>query len=203
MAGEKGTATFEAVTVVPVPFLSDNYAYLVVENSTNRAVAIDPADPETVTATAARMGVTVAAILTTHYHHDHSGGNHLLHQQMPNVPIYGGQGDGVAAETTPASDGDVIRMGALAFNVLHTPGHTKGHVVYVLRGLVSHPSVLLLRFVLQHRLSPSRWRCAAKGSAYREPRPHTHTPARKTAERCPAHAVFRRLRLHGGMWPAV
>ena len=51
--------------------------------------------------------------------------------------MYGGKLDSVAAETISVADGDCVRVGALAFNVLHTPGHTKGHVVYVLRGIVS------------------------------------------------------------------
>ena len=36
------------VTVIPLPILSDNYAYLVVDTVSNVAIVVDPADPEEV-----------------------------------------------------------------------------------------------------------------------------------------------------------
>jgi len=36
------------VTVVPVPILDDNYAYLVIDTVSNLAVAVDPSDAEAV-----------------------------------------------------------------------------------------------------------------------------------------------------------
>ena len=63
------------VKVVPVPVRDDNYAYLLIDPSTNKAAAVDPWDVSKVSAAAKEHGVEIVAALTTHHHHDHSGGN--------------------------------------------------------------------------------------------------------------------------------
>ena len=55
------------------PILSDNYAYLLIDEDTKLAAAIDPADAEVVYEAAKKEGVEIVAILTTHSHHDHAG----------------------------------------------------------------------------------------------------------------------------------
>eukprot|EP00850_Spirogloea_muscicola_P026931 SM012411S25882 [mRNA] locus=s12411:61:416:+ [translate_table: standard] len=54
--------------VVPVPVLDDNYAYLLIDDATAEAAAIDPAEPEKVAEAARREGATVSTVLTTHHH---------------------------------------------------------------------------------------------------------------------------------------
>lgn len=61
--------------VVPVPVRQDNYAYLLIDDTTNKAAAVDPYDMKKVQAAAEQEGVQIVANLTTHHHHDHSGGN--------------------------------------------------------------------------------------------------------------------------------
>ena len=61
--------------IVPVPVRSDNYAYLLIDDSTKKAAAVDPYDMKKVQAAAEQEGVQIVANLTTHHHHDHSGGN--------------------------------------------------------------------------------------------------------------------------------
>ena len=61
--------------VVPVPVRDDNYAYLLIDDSTKKAAAVDPYDMKKVQAAAEQEGVQIVANLTTHHHHDHSGGN--------------------------------------------------------------------------------------------------------------------------------
>lgn len=61
--------------VVPVPVRSDNYAYLLVDQHSNTAAAVDPFDVPKVAQVAESLGVTIVAALTTHHHLDHSGGN--------------------------------------------------------------------------------------------------------------------------------
>ncbi|KAG8217315.1 beta-lactamase-like protein [Butyriboletus roseoflavus] len=74
--------------VVPVPVRQDNYAYLIVEDTSSKAAAVDPYDVPLVQAAADRLGVSIVAAITTHHHNDHSGGNEATN--YPGVPIYGG-----------------------------------------------------------------------------------------------------------------
>jgi hydroxyacylglutathione hydrolase len=57
-----------AMLIKEVPVLEDNYAYLLVDEATQTAAAIDPAEPDKVLKAAAAMGVTISLVLTTHKH---------------------------------------------------------------------------------------------------------------------------------------
>lgn len=61
--------------VVPVPVREDNYAYLLIDEPTLTAAAVDPYDVPKVEAAAKANGVEIVAGITTHHHFDHSGGN--------------------------------------------------------------------------------------------------------------------------------
>jgi len=54
------------VDVVPVPQLSDNYAYLLIDPASHRAGVVDCAEAEPVLAEAARRGAKLVAVLATH-----------------------------------------------------------------------------------------------------------------------------------------
>jgi glyoxylase-like metal-dependent hydrolase (beta-lactamase superfamily II) len=68
---------YHSMKVVPVPVRDDNYAYLLIDESTNKAAAIDPYDVNKVSAAADAHGVEIIAGITTHHHFDHSGGNQV------------------------------------------------------------------------------------------------------------------------------
>jgi len=63
--------------VIPVPVRSDNYAYLLVDEESKKAVAVDPYDVPKVSSSAQGLAVEIVACLTTHHHDDHSGGNQV------------------------------------------------------------------------------------------------------------------------------
>lgn len=63
--------------VVPVPVRQDNYAYLLIDTPSNKAAAVDVYDVDKVSAAAQSLGVSIVAAITTHWHDDHSGGNHV------------------------------------------------------------------------------------------------------------------------------
>ena len=73
--------------VVPVPCLSDNYAYLVARDGAREAVVVDPSEAEPVLAALAREGLELVAILNTHHHFDHVGGNEALLAALDRVPM--------------------------------------------------------------------------------------------------------------------
>jgi hydroxyacylglutathione hydrolase len=120
------------VRVVPVPQLSDNYAYLVVDPESGEAGVVDCAEAAPVLAAAQRAGVTLVAVLATHHHFDHVGGNLDLLAAHPDLRVYGSAADAprIPGITDPVQDGDVVRVGSLEARVILIPAHTSGHVAY-------------------------------------------------------------------------
>jgi hydroxyacylglutathione hydrolase len=127
----------------------DENAYIVVDEATNRAVLIDPgAEPEEIAAMVRESGATLDAIWLTHAHLDHIGAiagvrrqwKVPVHLHPDDLPLYERATDqadvyGVAFEQpenpdVELSDGDVLHVGGLRFEVIHTPGHSPGHVVF-------------------------------------------------------------------------
>jgi len=117
--------------VVPVPQLADNYAYLVIDDA-NVAGVVDCAEADKVVAAAEREGVELVAILPTHHHADHVGGNDDLLRKRPGLAVYGyrGQAQRIPGCTTEVSEGDTIRVGGLEARILFIPAHTSGHIAY-------------------------------------------------------------------------
>jgi len=135
----------ESLTVGP---LAEN-CYLVIDESTNRAVLIDPGDePARILDALHRSGATLDAIWLTHAHFDHVGAIAGVVREHP-VPVHMHPLDapvlavavdsalryGVRIEAPPSadaelSDGDRIAVGALELEVMHVPGHAPGHVAF-------------------------------------------------------------------------
>jgi hydroxyacylglutathione hydrolase len=121
--------------IVPVPCLSDNYAYLVIA-SDGRAAVVDVSEAAPVREALKREGATLAAIWSTHHHHDHVGGNAEL--AAPGVEVVGHKSDRgrIPGQTKEVDTGDVVRVGELSARCIHIPGHTLGAVAYYLDGAV-------------------------------------------------------------------
>ena len=115
--------------VVPVPQLSDNYAYLVIDEGTSRAGIVDCAEAEPVVAAIDREKVQLTAILPTHHHYDHVGGNEALRAVYPRLTVYGTD-DRIPGLTTRVQDGDHLEVGGLRARVIFIPAHTTGHIAY-------------------------------------------------------------------------
>lgn len=67
----------QRMKIVPVPVRQDNYAYILIDEPSNKAAAVDPYDVPKVKAAADKLGVEIVAGITTHHHFDHSGGNEV------------------------------------------------------------------------------------------------------------------------------
>lgn len=133
-------------SVFPLPCLDANYAYLVVAEGVQTpgeelpAVLVDPSDTETVLDALSvvedcyyREKVRPKAILTTHKHWDHTGGNMSLLRHWPDLKVYACSRESVPGMTHPVEHGDKLEpVKGLAFEVLATPCHTSGHIVFVL-----------------------------------------------------------------------
>ncbi|NWW24613.1 PNKD hydrolase, partial [Falcunculus frontatus] len=125
---------FPGVKILPIPVLSNNYSYLVIDTGSGQAAVIDPSDPLAVQAAIEEEEVILEAIFCTHKHWDHSGGNEALCQKHNSCTVYGSALDAIPQLTNPLADREKVSVGCLTFEALATPGHTVGHMVYVLDG---------------------------------------------------------------------
>jgi len=116
--------------VVPVPVRDDNYAYLLIDEPSKKAAAIDPYDVSKVAAAAQEQGVEIVAAITTHHHFDHSGGNKDFATTYPNALIYGGS-DKIPGLTNLVKDKDEFTLGDNThIKCLATPCHTQDSICY-------------------------------------------------------------------------
>jgi len=124
--------------VLPVPCLSDNYAYLVHADGAREAFVIDPSEAAPVEAALAREGLELVAIVNTHHHFDHVGGNEALRERHGKVPVYAHASDvgRVPAQTEQVEEGRPVEVAGLTLRPLHVPGHTTGAVSYWVEGAV-------------------------------------------------------------------
>ncbi|MGL6074475.1 MAG: MBL fold metallo-hydrolase [Fimbriiglobus sp.] len=135
-------------------------AYIVGVSEASSVFVVDPGfDPERIIAHLEAKKLTVEAIVLTHGHSDHIAGVTRLRAFAPTAPILIGRLDaemltdpmknlsGVFGEplTAPPADkllddGDTLTLAGLTMTVRHIPGHSPGHVVYI----VDHePKVVL------------------------------------------------------------
>ena len=118
--------------IVPIACLRDNYAYLLVDPNTNSALVVDPSEAEPIRSKIVELGVKLHAILNTHHHHDHIGGNKELISEIPDLDVFGHTGDKgrIPGQTCFLEDKEVVEKGAFSFQALHTSGHTRGAISY-------------------------------------------------------------------------
>lgn len=125
---------FSGLRICPVALLEDNYSYVIIDTTDKVAVVIDPSDAEAVQHCLQNENVRLLAILTTHKHWDHSGGNSKLKSTYRSIPVYGSSVDSVPGLTNPVVHGEKLHVGNFTFTARFTPGHTIGHTVYLLDG---------------------------------------------------------------------
>jgi hydroxyacylglutathione hydrolase len=132
--------------ILPVGMLACNCSVFGDETS-REAIVVDPGDDvDEILRLVASHGLRVVAIVVTHAHIDHIGGAGKL-KAATGAPVYLNENDlalnaqieiqaawlcmeppdPVEVDVSP-SDGDILRLGAAGFHVLHTPGHTRGGI---------------------------------------------------------------------------
>ena len=146
-------AKLKLVTIPVTPF--EQNCALLWDEASRRGAVIDPGgDAPRILAAVRTHAVTVESILLTHGHLDHAGGaaalQRLLAAAGQTAPIVGPDRhdafllDGIAAQAqaygipglenaTPdrwLTEGEQVTIGGVAFDVLHCPGHTPGHVAF-------------------------------------------------------------------------
>ena len=137
--------------VISPPF--DENTYVAHLAGRDDCIVFDPGfDPDSIVDYLEKRGLTPAAFVCTHGHSDHIAGNAAMKERWPAVPLLIGRGDaakltdpegnlsaafGVSLLSPPADrtvdEPDRFEAAGLELEVLATPGHSGGHVVFLCR----------------------------------------------------------------------
>ncbi len=142
------------IAVIPVTPFQQNCSILWC-TKTMQAVIVDPGgDVALIRGALKEVGVTPVAIWLTHGHLDHAGGAAELAEAL-SVPVIGPhEADKFLLDELPTAglrfdirdmravtpsrwlaEGDEVKVGDVAFSVLHVPGHTPGHITFFQKDL--------------------------------------------------------------------
>src|SRR5678816_3819856 len=118
-----------AYEIVPLRAFSDNYIWTLRDG--HKAAVVDPGDAKPVLDYLAREKLELVAILNTHHHADHVGGNAGLLERYP-VPVYGPHDPRIVEVTQRLAHGERFRLPhfGIEFQVLEIPGHTRTHIAF-------------------------------------------------------------------------
>ena len=154
----------QIATIVSHPFEQNTYVAQLPDRTD--CVVIDPGlEPEKIIRHLEKGGLTPAAILITHGHSDHIGGNAAVKKRWPHCPLVIGVDDapklgdpwlnlsagfGTPLVSPPADvtvkDGDTYEAAGFEWQVRSIPGHTTGHVVYLWEG--QEPAIVFVGDVI-------------------------------------------------------
>lgn len=128
----------------PVARQMVNFIYLVGDRETGEAVVVDPAyDIKGILGVLAEDDMRLVGALATHYHPDHVGGDMMgmrisgvrelltlhpvpVHVQAEEAPWVIGVTEASSSDLVEHKSGDVVQVGEIPIELIHTPGHTPG-----------------------------------------------------------------------------
>ena len=136
----------------PVARQMVNFVYLIGDRETGEAVVVDPAyDIKGILDVVAADGMRLVGALATHYHPDHVGGDMMgyrisgvrelltlhpvpIHVQADEAPWVQRVTELSASDLVEHTSGDVVRVGDVPIELIHTPGHTPGSQCFFVDG---------------------------------------------------------------------
>jgi glyoxylase-like metal-dependent hydrolase (beta-lactamase superfamily II) len=136
----------------PVARQMVNFIYLIGDRTTGEAVVVDPAyDTAGILDILDADGMRLTGVLATHYHPDHVGGDMMgmhiegvaqllervavpVHVQADEVPWVGRVTGLGPDELVAHASGDVVTVGEVPIELIHTPGHTPGSQCFMVNG---------------------------------------------------------------------
>ena len=114
------------INIEPIKAYSDNYIWLVTTNE--GSIVIDPGESKNTLDLLKNKQMDLSAVLITHHHFDHTGGISDLNKNNT-LDVYGPNND-IESITKRVSNGDVINVIGLSFEIIEIPGHTLDHIAY-------------------------------------------------------------------------
>ncbi len=144
-------SALQVIPIVSMPFAENTF--LVHLHGGNEAIVVDPGlEPDAILRQVKKRNLSIVAILNTHGHADHIAGNEAMKEVFPDAPLMIGAGDAAMLTdpdlnlsapfgmrlTSPEADqllhdGDVLNLAGMTILVRDLPGHSPGHVVFIIQ----------------------------------------------------------------------
>jgi len=107
-----------------------NMSYIVADGEGGAGAVIDPAgDAQKLLRTIESEGLRIELVLITHGHPDHTGGiRNLVNETQARVAAHRLAG---VRKDMALDDGAKLKLGSLEISVIHTPGHTRDSVCFL------------------------------------------------------------------------
>jgi glyoxylase-like metal-dependent hydrolase (beta-lactamase superfamily II) len=116
--------------IVQIPVAgADNFSYLVICPQTGKALGVDPGmSPESMLRVIRSRELTLVILANTHGHRDHIAGNGEI-LKATGAKLAANPLDVPGVEIA-LGEGSRLQIGEITVEVLHTPGHTPGSLVF-------------------------------------------------------------------------
>lgn len=139
-----------------------NFSYLIGDRETRECLVVDPAyDVAGLIDVASADDMTISGALVTHYHADHCGGSMMgiqiegiealvsltgipIHVQSDEVPWVVRVTDVSESDLVAHHPGDVVMIGQVPVELIHTPGHTPGSQCFLVHDCLIAGDTLFL-----------------------------------------------------------
>ena len=139
-----------------------NFVYLIGDKETGEAVIVDPAyDIDALLEILEEDGMQCSGVLATHYHPDHVGGSMMGYDivgvkellEQVSVPIHAQKEEAEFItkvtglenkDVMEHSSGDIVTVGEIKIELIHTPGHTPGSQCFLVENRLVAGDTLFL-----------------------------------------------------------
>lgn len=118
------------LSLIPVPAFADNYIWLLHDGQA--ALAVDPGDAAPLERLLDEQRLALQSILVTHHHGDHVGGLARLRERWPQCEVFGPAQERINGIDRPLRDGERFEALGQQVRVIDVPGHTAGHVAFLI-----------------------------------------------------------------------
>jgi len=139
-----------------------NFVYLIGDRETGESVIVDPAyDINALLEILEEDGMQCSGVLATHYHPDHVGGSMMGYDivgvkellEQVSVPIHAQKEEAEfitkvtgleSKDVVEHSSGDIVNVGEIKIELIHTPGHTPGSQCFLVENRLVAGDTLFL-----------------------------------------------------------